>query len=180
MRTLKGRILSAINDTRYNFMFSSNTISDTILETVAHIFRIPGEGKPISVFQLSGIPSEVVNSVVSVLCRMSFELAVLARGSLHMLVVCEEAHRYVPADPERGFFPTRQSIAQIAKEGRKYGISLGVISQRPSEPGSDHPVAMLDRFRHAALERDRPEDHPFSGTERIDIDHQFSVVHRQW
>ncbi|PZP49497.1 MAG: ATPase [Agrobacterium fabrum] len=133
LRALKGRILSAINDTRYNFMFSSNTISDTILETVAHIFRIPGEGKPISVFQLSGIPSEVVNSVVSVLCRMSFELAVLARGSLHMLVVCEEAHRYVPADPERGFFPTRQSIAQIAKEGRKYGISLGVISQRPSE-----------------------------------------------
>lgn len=133
LRSLKGRILSAINDTRYNFMFSSNTISDTILETVAHIFRIPGEGKPISVFQLSGIPSEVVNSVVSVLCRMSFELAVLARGSLHMLVVCEEAHRYVPADPERGFFPTRQSIAQIAKEGRKYGISLGVISQRPSE-----------------------------------------------
>ncbi len=50
-----------------------------------------------------------------------------------MLVVCEEAHRYVPADPERGFFPTRQAIAQIAKEGRKYGISLGVISQRPSE-----------------------------------------------
>ena len=133
LRTLKGRILSAINDTRYNFMFSSNTISDTILETVAHIFRIPGEGKPISVFQLSGIPSEVVNSVVSVLCRMSFELAVLARGSLHMLVVCEEAHRYVPADPERGFFPTRQSIAQIAKEGRKYGISLGIITQRPSE-----------------------------------------------
>lgn len=133
LRTLKGRILSAINDPRYNFMFSSNTISDTILETVAHIFRIPGEGRPISVFQLSGIPSEVVNSVVSVLTRMSFELAVLARGSLHMLVVCEEAHRYVPADPERGFFPTRQSIAQIAKEGRKYGISLGVISQRPSE-----------------------------------------------
>ncbi len=133
LRSLKGRILSAINDPRYNFMFSSNTISDTILETVAHIFRIPGDGKPISVFQLSGIPSEVVNSVVSVLCRMSFELAVLARGSLHMLVVCEEAHRYVPADPERGFFPTRQSIAQIAKEGRKYGISLGVISQRPSE-----------------------------------------------
>ncbi|NWJ26619.1 ATP-binding protein [Rhizobium sp. RM] len=133
LRSLKIRILSAINDPRYHFMFSSNTISDTIMETLAHIFRVPGDGKPISVFQLSGIPSEVVNSVASVLCRMSFELAVLARGSLHMLVVCEEAHRYVPADPERGFFPTRQAIAQIAKEGRKYGISLGVISQRPSE-----------------------------------------------
>ncbi|MDS7597485.1 helicase HerA domain-containing protein [Agrobacterium tumefaciens] len=133
LRSLKIRILSAINDPRYHFMFSSNTISDTIMETLAHIFRVPGDGKPISVFQLSGIPAEVVNSVASVLCRLSFELAVLARGSLHMLVVCEEAHRYVPADAERGFFPTRQAIAQIAKEGRKYGISLGVITQRPSE-----------------------------------------------
>ncbi len=50
-----------------------------------------------------------------------------------MLVVCEEAHRYVPADRELGFLPTRQAIARIAKEGRKYGVSLGIITQRPGE-----------------------------------------------
>ncbi|CCF19823.1 conserved protein of unknown function [Pseudorhizobium banfieldiae] len=133
LRHLKMRVMSAINDPRYHFMFSNNTIQDTIMETIAHIFRIPGGDKPICTFQLAGIPSEVVNSIASILCRMAFELALWSNGAIHMLVVCEEAHRYVPADPERGFFPTRQAIARIAKEGRKYGVSLGVITQRPGE-----------------------------------------------
>ncbi|CAN7491684.1 DUF87 domain-containing protein [Rhizobium sp. LjRoot30] len=133
LRSLKIRVISAINDPRYHFMFSNNTISDTIMETIAHIFRIPGDNRPISTFQLSGIPSEVVNSVASVLCRMAFELALWSNGAIHMLVVCEEAHRYVPSDPTLGFFPTRQAIARIAKEGRKYGVSLGIITQRPGE-----------------------------------------------
>lgn len=133
LRSLRARILAAVNDPRYNFMFSATTISDTAMETVAHIFRVPGDGKPISVFQLSGIPSEVVNSVASVLCRMAFELALWSGGALHTLVVCEEAHRYIPADPTLGFIPTRQAIARIAKEGRKYGVSLGIITQRPGE-----------------------------------------------
>lgn len=133
LRSLKMRILSAINDPRYHFMFSNNTINDTIMETIAYIFRIPGDDRPISTFQLAGIPSEVVNSIASVLCRMAFELALWSNGAIHMLVVCEEAHRYVPADRELGFFPTRQAISRIAKEGRKYGVSLGVITQRPGE-----------------------------------------------
>ncbi|WP_321382145.1 DUF87 domain-containing protein [Rhizobium sp.] len=133
LRALKMRIMSAVNDPRYRFMFSNNTIRDTIMETVAHIFRVPGHGRPISTFQLSGIPSEIVNSVASVLCRMAFELAMWSNGAIHMLVVCEEAHRYVPSDPSLGFFPTRQAIARIAKEGRKYDVSLGIITQRPGE-----------------------------------------------
>ena len=133
LRALKMRIISAINDPRYHFMFSNNTISDTIMETIAQIFRIPGDDKPICTFQLAGIPSEVVNSVASVLCRMAFELTLWSDGAIHMLVVCEEAHRYIPADPTLGFVPTRQAIARIAKEGRKYGVSLGIITQRPGE-----------------------------------------------
>ncbi|OCJ05191.1 ATPase [Rhizobium sp. AC44/96] len=133
LRSLKMRIIAAINDPRYHFMFSNNTISDTIMETVAEIFRVPGDNRPICTFQLSGIPSEVVNSVASVLCRMAFEIALWSDGAIHMLVVCEEAHRYIPSDPNLGFFPTRQAIARIAKEGRKYGVSLGIITQRPGE-----------------------------------------------
>ncbi|MFT4180843.1 MAG: DUF87 domain-containing protein [Rhizobium sp.] len=133
LRSLKMRVISAINDPRYHFMFSNNTISDTIMETIAQIFRIPGDDKPICTFQLAGIPSEVVNSVASVLCRMAFELALWSDGAIHMLVVCEEAHRYIPADPTLGFFPTRQAISRIAKEGRKYGVSLGIVTQRPGE-----------------------------------------------
>ena len=133
LRSLKMRVISAINDPRYHFMFSNNTIQDTIMETIAHIFRIPGDDRPISTFQLAGIPSEVVNSVASILCRMAFELALWSNGAIHMLVVCEEAHRYVPADRALGFYPTVQAISRIAKEGRKYGVSLGVITQRPGE-----------------------------------------------
>ncbi|WP_173509824.1 ATP-binding protein [Sinorhizobium psoraleae] len=133
LRSLKTKIVSAINDPRYHFMFSSNTITDTIQDTIAKIFRIPGEGRPIATFELAGIPSEVVNSVASVLCRMAFEIGLWSDGGVHMLVVCEEAHRYVPADPSLGFLPTRQAIARIAKEGRKYGVSLGIITQRPGE-----------------------------------------------
>ena len=133
LRSLKVKVMSAINDPRYHFMFSSNTITDTILDTIARIFRIPGDGKPVTTFQLAGIPSEVVNSVASVLCRMAFEIGLWSNGGVHMLVVCEEAHRYVPADMKLGFMPTRQAIARIAKEGRKYGVSLGIITQRPGE-----------------------------------------------
>nr|WP_258162852.1 DUF87 domain-containing protein [Rhizobium sp. TH2] len=133
LRALKLRLAAAINDPRYRFMFSSNTISDTINETISQIFRIPGDGRPIATLQLAGIPSEVVNSVASVLCRMAFEISLWSNGAVHILVVCEEAHRYVPSDPTLGFFPTRQAIARIAKEGRKYGCSLGIITQRPGE-----------------------------------------------
>jgi uncharacterized protein len=133
LRALKLRIVAAVNDPRYHFMFSNNTISDTIMETIQQIFRIPGDGRPITAFQLSGIPSEVVNSVASVLTRMAFELGLWSNGAIHVLVVCEEAHRYVPADASLGFIPTRQSIARIAKEGRKYGVSLGIVTQRPGE-----------------------------------------------
>ena len=60
------------------------------------------------------------------------------RVGVPVLVVCEEAHRYVPGDGALGFGPTRRAIDRIAKEGRKYGVSLCLVSQRPSElsPGS--------------------------------------------
>lgn len=133
LRQLKTRVFSAINNPRYSFMFSSNTITDTILETIGTIFRIPGDGKPVTTFQLAGIPSEVVDSVASVLCRMAFEIALWSEGAIKILVVCEEAHRYISSDPKLGFLPTRQAISRIAKEGRKYGVSLGIVTQRPGE-----------------------------------------------
>jgi hypothetical protein len=74
-----------------------------------------------------------MNVVISVLCRLTFDLGVWGRGSLPITLVCEEAHRYAPNDARLGFEPTRRALARIAKEGRKYGISLGLVTQRPSE-----------------------------------------------
>ncbi|SFJ01526.1 hypothetical protein SAMN04515648_2449 [Phyllobacterium sp. CL33Tsu] len=133
MKALKQRLQALVADPRYRFMFSAPTTMDTMRQTIGHIFRIPKNDRPICVFQLAGLPSEVVNSVASVLCRLAFDLALSSDGRVQTLVVCEEAHRYIPADPNGGFWPTRQAVARIAKEGRKYGVYLAVITQRPGE-----------------------------------------------
>ena len=86
-----------------------------------------------TVMQLAGLPAEVVDSVVSVLARMAFELGLWSSGAVPLLLVCEEAHRYAPADRALGFGPTRKAISRIAKEGRKYGVSLGLVTQRPAD-----------------------------------------------
>ncbi len=133
LRRLKARILSVVHDTRYQFIFSSRTIEDTMAELLRTLFRIPAKGKRITIVEMAGFPAEVVDAVVSVLCRLAFDLGVWGRGQVPLLVVAEEAHRYVPADKRMGFGPTRRSISRIAKEGRKYGVYLGLITQRPSE-----------------------------------------------
>src|ERR1051326_3532568 len=75
----------------------------------------------------------VIDSVVSVLSRMAFDFGLWSDGVAPLLFVCEEAHRYAPADGKLGFGPTRRALSRIAKEGRKYGVYLGLVSQRPCE-----------------------------------------------
>ena len=132
-RALRIRLEAAIGDPRYRFMFYSRLIEDTIHETVGKIFRLPLNGRPVTCFEMAGLPSEVVNSVCSVLARLAFDLALWSEGKLKLLVLCEEAHRYMPADQRLGFAPTRHALSRIAKEGRKYGCYLGVVTQRPGE-----------------------------------------------
>ena len=128
------RIDTISNDQRYAFMFdNANVGGDTMAEVFSEIFRLPPRGIPMTVMQLAGFPSEVVDAVVSVLCRLAFDFALWSDGAAPLLVVCEEAHRYVAADRTSGFGPTRRSISRIAKEGRKYGVFLGVVTQRPAE-----------------------------------------------
>lgn len=133
LKSLKTRIESAAADPRYRFMFNSRLIEDTIHETIGNIFRVPHHGRPVTCFEMAGMPSEVVNSVCSVLARLAFDLALWSEGKLQLLFLCEEAHRYMPADSRLGFAPTRHALSRIAKEGRKYGCYLGVVTQRPGE-----------------------------------------------
>jgi uncharacterized protein len=133
LRVLKGRLESLCTDPRYRFMFGRGATEDNIESVLGKLFRIPLEGRPITVLQLAGLPSEVLNAVVSVLARLAFDISMWSSGNFEVLVLCEEAHRYVPQDAKLGFAPTRQSIARIAKEGRKYGCYIGVVTQRPGE-----------------------------------------------
>ncbi len=132
-RNLKTRLETISVDARYAFMFGSLTVNDTMAQIIGRIFRVPVNQKPITILELTGLPSEIVNVVVSVLCRMTFDFALWSEGQVPVTLVCEEAHRYVPANSSLGFEPCKRAIAKIAKEGRKYGASLCIVTQRPAE-----------------------------------------------
>ena len=122
------------NNPRYAFMFENREYRRRHDGRYSsHLFRLPPNGKPMTIMQLAGFPAEVIEFVVSVLCRMAFDFGLWSEGAAPMLLVCEEAHRYAPADSKLGFGPTRRALSRIAKEGRKYGVYLGLVTQRPSE-----------------------------------------------
>jgi len=132
-RSLKTRLEIISLDPRYAFMFGSITVHDSMAQILGRIFRVPVNDRPITILELAGLPSEIINVVVSVLCRMTFDFALWSEGQVPVMLVCEEAHRYVPARAQAGFEPCKRAIAKIAKEGRKYGASLCIVTQRPAE-----------------------------------------------
>jgi len=132
---IKNKLDELRADPRYTFMFSGMLVSDTMGSFISKLFRLPSHGRPISIVDVSGVPSEVTSVVVSVLARMVFDYAIWSRTEAQrpLLLVCEEAHRYVPKDEHAGGQAVRKILERIAKEGRKYGVSLGLITQRPSD-----------------------------------------------
>ena len=133
LRSLKARIVALCNDPSYRFMFNAAALEAQPDSAARRLFHAGDHVRPLTILQMSGIPSDVVNVAVSVMARLAFDLCVASRGQEELLLVCEEAHRYVPADKSLGFGPTRRSIARIAKEGRKYGCYIGIVTQRPAE-----------------------------------------------
>ncbi len=139
-RTSHDKIIAKIEslqaDKRFSFMIRPDAdVSDGLSSIISQYLRIPVSNKPISIIDLSGVPSDVVDVVVSVLCSMIFDFAVWSPRPVKVpiLLVCEEAHRYAPRSDEAAFQPTKKALSRIAKEGRKYGVALGLVSQRPSE-----------------------------------------------
>ena len=132
---LKNKLDEIRADPRYSFMFSGMLVSDSMAGLLAKLFRLPSHGRPISIVDVSGVPSEITSVVVSVLARMVFDYAIWSRTEAQrpLLLVCEEAHRYVPKDEHSNGQAVRRILERIAKEGRKYGVSLGLITQRPSD-----------------------------------------------
>jgi len=96
----------------------------------------------ISIIDLSGIPFEVLSITVSLVARLIFDFCFHYSKLRHdngllndvpVLIVCEEAHNYIPQRDDAAYRSSRKSLERVAKEGRKYGLSLMVVSQRPSE-----------------------------------------------
>ena len=132
---VKSKIDELKVDPRYQFMFSGMLVGDTMAEFISKIFRMPSRGKPISIIDVSGVPSDITATVVAVLSRLVFDFAIWSREerTRPILLVCEEAHRYVPNEKNADGSSVGRVLSRIAKEGRKYGISLGLITQRPSD-----------------------------------------------
>jgi DNA helicase HerA-like ATPase len=132
---IKSKVDEIKGDPRYQFMFSGMLVGDTMTEFLSKIFRLPADGKPISIVDVSGVPSDITATVVAVLSRLVFDFAIWAREekTRPILLVCEEAHRYVPNERNADGSSVGRILSRIAKEGRKYGISLGLITQRPSD-----------------------------------------------
>jgi hypothetical protein len=132
---IKNKLEEIKGDPRYQFMFSGMLVGDTMAEFIGRVFRMPGQGKPISIIDVSGVPSDITSTVVAVLSRLVFDFAIWGREekTRPILLVCEEAHRYVPNSANEDGSSVGRILSRIAKEGRKYGISLGLITQRPSD-----------------------------------------------
>ena len=128
------RIEAIKSDPRYSFMFeNANVGGDTLAAVLNQLFRLESESRGITILKLASLPGEAVDAVVCVAARLAFEFGLWSDGVIPLLLVCEEAHRYASADHTQGFAPVRRALSRIAKEGRKYGVHLGLVTQRPAE-----------------------------------------------
>lgn len=133
------RVGSRLNDRRYDLIFHPRTYVTSA--SMEHLFRrllgeVSAQRKKVVIIDLSPVPFDVRNSVISLILRCLFDFAYWYRKvngtSYPIAVFADEAHIYLN-DSDSDARSSRESAERIAKEGRKYGISLTVISQRPRE-----------------------------------------------
>jgi hypothetical protein len=141
------RLETKIYDKRLSFLLQPTKSKDVLYGTddfseILQQFLGYLDKSNITIIDLSGIPFEVLSITVSLVSRLVFDFAfhysklqhqIQATNDIPFLIVCEEAHNYIPKVGGSEYKASKKSIERIAKEGRKYGLSLMVVSQRPSE-----------------------------------------------
>lgn len=140
------RLENRINDKRLDFLMGSKVLTISFEDTLKQFIGYGNTHSNITIIDLSGIPFEVLSITVSLISRLLFEMGYYytrvrniknadesVNNDTPFLLVYEEAHKYVPNSDLLKYRASRESIERIAKEGRKYGITLLLASQRPSE-----------------------------------------------
>ncbi len=131
------RFQAMFHDARYDFLFQPKRRTKSLdLEDLLRDFIGLGEPKrQITVIDLSAVPHDVRPTVSAQIGRLAFEFNYWnpRRREFPILLVCEEAHQYIPCDADARHKGARREIERIAKEGRKYGVGLCIVSQRPTE-----------------------------------------------
>jgi len=131
------KLLSRLNDTRYSFLLKPE--KRTSSETLPDLMRdFVGLGEPkakVTVIDLSSVPSDIHPTVTAQIGRLAFEFNFWNPHcrEFPLFLICEEAHAYITRDTSLEHRGTRRSFERIAKAGRKYGVGLCVVSQRPHE-----------------------------------------------
>lgn len=131
-------------DTRLSFMMRCWVDSDAEIklhQVLNQFIGAPGKaGKDIRIVDISGLPNEVAGPLAALIARLLFQYKVFQTQTEKekdpILLVCEEAHRYVPDHGEAQYAAAQGAIRRIAREGRKYGIGLMLVSQRPADVDS--------------------------------------------
>ena len=129
------KLSNLLADDRLRFMMQGwNGEADVLPEILAQFL---GGDEALRIVDLSGVPNEVAGTASAAIARTLFLVKVWQtpdeRDASPVLMVCEEAHRYVPNTGEAQYAAAQDAIRRIAKEGRKYGLGLLLVSQRPSE-----------------------------------------------
>ena len=131
------RLQSRFNDVRYDFLLKpKKRVSSDSLEDLLREFVGLGENKAnVTVIDLSSVPTDIRPAISAQVGRLAYEFNYWnpRRRDFPITLICEEAHAYLPREKGGQFEGTKKMMERIAKEGRKYGVSIGVISQRPTE-----------------------------------------------
>lgn len=131
------KLLSRLNDVRYDFLFKPKRrkSSDSLTDLLREFVGLKEPRRQVTVIDFSSVPFDVRPTVSAQIGRLAFEFNYWNPFSRQfpILLVCEEAHAYIPRDGGTQYEGTRRSMERIAKEGRKYGVGLAVVSQRPHE-----------------------------------------------
>jgi uncharacterized protein len=131
------RLDSKLNDVRYDFLLNPKKRNNSAsLSTLLRDFVGLGESKvAVTVIDLSSVPFDVRPTVAAQIGRLAFEFNYWnpEYRDFPIMLICEEAHAYIPRESKSQFAGSRKSMERIAKEGRKYGVGLAVVSQRPHE-----------------------------------------------
>ena len=136
---IKARLEALRGDRRFDCMFAGLRVRDDLPEVLSRLIRIPVGGRPITVLDLSAVPRDIVGPMVAVVARLIYEFALWCQRpeSLHVLLLCEGAERFVPRATEDAFTPAARALARIAAHGRRHGLALGLVSARPSALSRD-------------------------------------------
>ncbi|MCB1758774.1 MAG: DUF853 family protein [Gammaproteobacteria bacterium] len=131
------KMQARFNDVRYDFLFrpKRRTSSDTLADLLRDFVGLREPKRQITVIDFSSVPFDVRPTVSAQIGRLAFEFNYWNPRSQEfpILLMCEEAHAYIPREENTQYAGTRRSMERIAKEGRKYGVGLAVVSQRPYE-----------------------------------------------